>query len=160
MEEEVVVEHRRDLPAEVHRVPVHQQAVDPDIAGKRRLAPGNGLRHGGLAGTVDAHHAQDLTGPDGQGDLAAHRHAAVPHQQLPGFKYRLRFRHPHNLSGRFNRGRHPEDDAGGMRAGGQPLLEPLATNRVSACSSDMPLVSGTLNITKKKDAAANRAYMA
>lgn len=40
------------------------------------------------------------------------------------------------------------------------LAEPLATNSVSACSRDMPLVSGTLNITKKKDAAANRAYMA
>ncbi|MCU1543167.1 MAG: hypothetical protein JWM50_1032 [Microbacteriaceae bacterium] len=42
----------------------------------------------------------------------------------------------------------------------QDLAEPFGTNRVSACSSDMPLVSGTLNITKKNDAAANRAYMA
>jgi hypothetical protein len=40
------------------------------------------------------------------------------------------------------------------------FLEPLATNSVSACSSDIPFVSGTLNITKKKDAAANSAYMA
>jgi hypothetical protein len=46
---------------------------------------------------------------------------------------------------------------GGVR---YALAEPLATNSVSACSRDMPLVSGTLNITKKKDAAANRAYMA
>ena len=37
---------------------------------------------------------------------------------------------------------------------------PLGTKSVSACSSDMPFVSGTLNITKKNDAAANAAYKA
>src|SRR6476661_5716365 len=40
------------------------------------------------------------------------------------------------------------------------FAEPFGTNSVSACSRDMPLVSGTLNMTKKKDAAANMAYMA
>ena len=40
------------------------------------------------------------------------------------------------------------------------MAEPFATNSVSACSRDIPLVSGTLNMTKKNDAAANSAYMA
>src|SRR6478736_3021471 len=40
------------------------------------------------------------------------------------------------------------------------FADPFGTNRVSACSRDMPLVSGTLNMTKKNDAAANSAYMA
>src|SRR6478609_35877 len=40
------------------------------------------------------------------------------------------------------------------------FADPLGTNRVSACSRDMPLVSGTLNMTKKNDAAANSAYIA